>query len=361
LLGAASSVHLQRWAVALHQRGRRVSVVTQHAERALPLPEGVALHVLPWAGGAGYLLNAWPLRRLLRRLRPDLLHVHYASGYGSLARLARWRPMLLSVWGSDVYAFPAASPLHAAWLRGNLRAAQGIASTSEAMAQQVRRVWPGAGRIAITPFGVDTDRFSPALRPVDKPDALVIGTVKALAPVYGIDLLVRAFAQVSQGSPVALRLRLVGGGPQRAELEALAWQLGVAQQVEFIGPVRHDEVPAQLREFDVYAAPSRQESFGVAVVEAMACGLPVVVSDAGGLPDVVQHEVNGLVVPVGDVAALAQALQRLIEGPVLRQRLANAARDHAVAQYHWPACVDRMLACQDQIMAPTRRHQGTAR
>lgn len=352
LLGAANSIHLQRWALALAARGRRISVVSQHVAQALPLPREIALHALPVRSSTGYLLNAWPLRRLLARLQPDLLHAHYASGYGTLARLAGWRPTLLSVWGSDVYEFPARGPLQARLLRGNLRAAQALASTSEAMAGQLRRLWPAAGPIAITPFGVDTARFSPAPGERTAGGALTLGTVKTLAPAYGIDLLLQAFAVLRQRLPAAaLRLRLVGGGPQRAELLALAQALGLGDTVEFIGPVDHAEVPAQLRLLDIYVAPSRHESFGVAVIEAMACGLPVVVSDAGGLPEVVQAGVSGLVVPVGDVAALADALAALVVDAGLRRRLAQAGRDRAVAQYDWPRCVDRMVACQDAAIA----------
>jgi L-malate glycosyltransferase len=351
LLGAANSIHLQRWALALHARGRRISVVSQQAAQALPLPPEITLHALPLRSGAGYLLNAGPLRRLLARLQPDLLHVHYASGYGTLARLAGWRPTLLSVWGSDVYSFPERGPLQAWLLRGNLRAAQALASTSEAMADQVRRLWPGAGPITITPFGVDCTRFCPlpAERPHGQP--LTIGTVKTLAPAYGIDLLLQAFAQLRQRLPAtAMRLRLVGGGPQWAELQALAQRLGLADAVTFTGPVVHEQVPAQLRQLDLYVAPSRHESFGVAVVEAMACGLPVLVSDAGGLPEVVQHGVSGLVVPAEDVAALTDALARLVADAGLRRRLAQAGRERVLALYDWPRCVDRMIECQDAVI-----------
>jgi glycosyltransferase involved in cell wall biosynthesis len=371
LLGAANSIHLQRWALALHGRGRRISVVSQQAAQALPLPPEITLHGLPVRSGAGYLLNAWPLRRLLARLQPDLLHAHYASGYGTLARLAGWRPTLLSVWGSDVYEFPARGLLQAWQLRGNLRAAQALASTSQAMADQVRRVWPAAGPIAITPFGVDMAMFSPAAEPAlarpsdpatDSPTELanelakdrplIIGTVKTLEPTYGIDLLLLAFAALRQRLPgVALGLRVVGGGPQRQALEALSRSLGIAAAVEFTGPVAHAEVPARLRQLDIYVAPSRHESFGVAVVEAMACGLPVVVSDAGGLPEVVDDGGNGLVVASGSVPALVEALARLVGDPALRARMASASRQRALALYDWPGCVDRMIECQQAVMA----------
>ena len=354
LLGAANSIHLQRWAIALQQCGRQVSVISQQAHLALPLPAQVALHPLPLRGAAGYLLNALALRALLRRLQPDLLHAHYASGYGTLAMLARWRPTLLSVWGSDVYEFPAGGALQAWLLRRNLGAADALASTSVAMAEQTRRVMGRPLPITVTPFGVDLQHFRPG--PQRAPGLpLTLGTVKTLATTYGIDLLLEAFAGLRQRLPtLACRLLIVGDGPQRADLQSLAIRLGIADAVHFAGPVPHWDVPGFLHQLDVYVAPSRQESFGVAVVEAMACGLPVLVSDAGGLPEVVQHGSSGLVVRAGDVAALTHGLQRLVVDADLRSRLAAAARARAESAYGWPMCVRQMLQCQDAAIAAAR-------
>lgn len=356
LLGQANSVHLQRWAEALHARGRRVSVLSQQVDDALPLAPGIHFQPLPYRGMAGYLANAWPLRRWLRQAQPDLLHAHYASGYGTTAMLAAFHPLLLSVWGSDVYDFPNEGRAQAWLLRRNLRAADALASTSLAMADQVRRLWPAAGPIAVTPFGVDLAHFAPAGPP---PGPVTIGTVKTLAHKYGIDTLLRAFAQL--GPTPNARLLLVGGGPQRAQLHALAVELGIDPWVSWAGAVPHAQVPHWLGQMHVYVAASRldSESFGVAVVEAMACGLPVVVSDAGGLPEVVGAEPCGLIVPRDDPAALAQALRRLLDDAALRQQLAHAGRARAVAEYAWPACVDRMLQAQDAAMlAPRRRGLG---
>jgi glycosyltransferase involved in cell wall biosynthesis len=346
MLAPASVIHTQRWVEGLHARGLSVVLATQHPDAAWQAPLGVRVVVLPHPGTPGYFLNVPALRRLLRQERPDLLSAHYASGYGTTAALAGFRPWLLSVWGSDVYDFPNEGRLKGWLLRRNLRHADAIASTSQAMARQVRRLVPQIGDIAITSFGIDATRFAP--RPVPHP-GLVIGTVKTLAPKYGVDVLLRAFARVVQAVPEAppLSLVIVGGGSQRAELEALAVTLGVAARVQFVGVVPHAEVPGWLNGFDVYVAVSRldSESFGVAVLEASACGLPVVVSDVGGLPEVVDDGVTGLVVPREDEHSLAQALQRLIADPALRHRFGAAGRKRVLDSYEWRGSVDSMLQC----------------
>jgi len=354
MLGPASVIHTQRWAAALAGRGLEVVLATQHPDPAWPVPAGVRVVPLPQGGAAGYFANVPALRRLLRAERPDLLNAHYASGYGTTAALARFHPWLMSVWGSDVYDFPYEGRLKGWWLRHNLRQADAIASTSRAMAQQVRRLLPACGEVEITPFGVDVQRFAPQPQ---AHDGLVIGTVKTLAPKYGIDVLLRAFAFLVGQGRLGLSLEIVGGGPQRDELEALAATLGIAARVRFVGAVPHAEVPRWLNRFDIYVAASRldSESFGVAVLEASACGLPVVVSDAGGLPEVVADGQTGLVVPRQDPSALAQALGRLVDAPLERQRLGHAGRQHVIAHYEWQASIDHMVACMQRVAARGRR------
>lgn len=360
LLGAANSIHLQRWAAALADRGHAIRVISQHrCERAL-LPAAADVVWLPHAGAAGYFLNARLLRRELAAWRPDLLNAHYASGYGTTAALSRFRPTLLSVWGSDVYDFPYESALKGWLLRRNLRHATALASTSVAMAQQVRRLTPERSEITVTPFGVDVAAFAPAAgRRVA--NCITIGTVKSLAEKYGLDLLLRAFAGLTrdadlQALPFELRLLIVGDGPQRETLEALARGLGILPVTEFVGAVAHAEVPGWLNRLDIYCAPSRHESesFGVAVIEASACALPVVVSDVGGLPEVVRDGETGIVVRREDVPALERALKRLVVDEVLRRRLGVAGRARVERDYAWDNCVDRMIACYETVCARHR-------
>ena len=122
LLAASSSVHVLRWANAMAERGHEVHLVSQH----VPIPgfhEGIRTHRLPFSGVAGYLLNGPSFQTLLRRIRPDVVNAHYATGYGTLARWTGPFPLVINVWGSDVFEFPDQGPLHKSWLLGNLRRA----------------------------------------------------------------------------------------------------------------------------------------------------------------------------------------------------------------------------------------------
>jgi len=341
MLAPASSIHTQRWANEMASRGHRVTLVSSETPLEDYDPQ-VVIDCLsiprPW----GYFLNAPALRARLRRMRPDILHTHYASGYGTLARLSGFHPCLLSVWGADVYEFPARSRFKRELLLKNLRYADQVASTSRAMKKQTELLFSPSRPIQVTPFGVDTMLFASTARPTAAD--LTIGTVKSLAPKYGIDLLLRTFRLVLDRLGPVSRLVVVGGGPQERELRELSVSLAIGDRVTFVGPVAHRDVPHWLNELDIYCALSTQdsESFGVAAVEASACELPVVVSDVGGLPEVVKDGVTGFVVPNGDIEAAADRIVALAQDRELRRAIGRAGRAFVLDEYDWKKNADGM-------------------
>lgn len=349
LLSGASSIHTIRWANGLAEAGHEVHVITQHGA-CDPFVSQVKVHYFPFRGVLGYFLMAPKVRRLLLELQPDVVNAHYASGYATTARLANVRPFVLSVWGSDVYNFPYKSPLHRWLVRKNLMAADVVASTSHCMAEQTRSIAPGLKEIPITPFGVDMQAYVSAETLAENNDQLVIGTVKTMASTYGIDTLIEAFAllvdKLTYTQPelaMRVQLRLVGGGPQMDEYKQLAAKLCIADKVEFVGRVPHQQVPDELAKLDIYVALSRQESFGVAIIEAGAARRPVVVSDAGGLPEVTLDGVTGLVVPRENPQAAADAIEKLVLSPEMRVRMGEAGRKHVSDTYSWDVCVNTMV------------------
>lgn len=334
LLGDARSVHLIRWARYFAERGWDVHVASL---RPGEIP-GVTVHqlrpLLP--GRLGYPTVVFALRALLRSLEPALVHAHYATSYGLLGALAGARPLIVSMWGSDVYEWPTKGPLHRAMLRFNLTRATVLCATSRGLADAARPYAPPGRSIEVTPFGVDLSRFAPG---PERSGPVVIGTARGLEWRYGIDLLIRAFAMLPDRDA---RLVIVGEGPQRAEYEALVKELGLEGRVELPGWVDPAEIPGVYRGFDVFVAPSRLEAFGVAVLEAAACGVPAVVSSVGGLPEVVEHQVTGLVVPPEDPRAIADALRTLVADAEARRRMGAAARRFVADRYAWEDTAERM-------------------
>jgi glycosyltransferase involved in cell wall biosynthesis len=345
-LAARNSIHTVRLVNTLAQRGYSISLITLH-DGGEALDERVQLFKLPIPAPWGYFLNVPFLKKLLKQLQPQLLHVHYASGYGTLGRLSQFQPLILSVWGSDIFDFPNQSFLHRALLVKNLRAATQICSTSQVMATATEAIVCSNSsshqKIAITPFGIDTTLFYPRPELRDN-KVLNIGTVKTLAPKYGIDTLIQAFYQLrctlTESNPqlaAQLRLGIAGSGPQYADLQALVNQLELSAVTEFTGQLPHAKVPAYLNQLQIYVAASRldSESFGVAILEASACGLPVVVSRVGGLPEVVEDGVSGYIVAKDNVEQLTEVLLKLVNNQTLRDNLGQAGRELVLTKYNW--------------------------
>lgn len=356
-LGNGVSVHIHRWVSAMAERGHDVHLA-HCANNALPkgVADGrVTAHPLPFPTPYGYYLNGPALRALARKIRPDICNAHYATGYGTLARQAGLHPLVLSVWGSDIYDYPEKSGRARRMVVKNLEHSDRIASTSLVMADRTRGL--GArlkGEIAITPFGVDPQRYAApnANAREDGGGPLIVGTVKTLKPKYGIDTLLRAFARAKELAALPIRLRIYGSGPEEESLKALARELGIGEDVLWGGFIDNRLVPDALREMHIFAAFSRldSESFGVAAVEAMAAGLPVVASTAPGFTEVVEQGVCGLLAQPDDVEAHAKNIAALLTDREARLRMGEEGRRRVRRLYVWDDNVRAMEALYEETI-----------
>jgi rhamnosyl/mannosyltransferase len=174
--------------------------------------------------------------------------------------------------------------------------------------------------------------------------------VGVLRPYKGVDVLLRAMARVPA------QLVVVGRGPNRLDLTSLAARLGVTNRVTFLGQVSDSERRILLHACDVFVLPSidRREAFGLAQLEAMACGKPVISSDLPGVRFVNLNQVTGLIVPPGDSEALAAALQRLLGDERLRATLGNAARKRAELEFSAERMVRRVQQVYEEVLGGRR-------
>jgi glycosyltransferase involved in cell wall biosynthesis len=177
---------------------------------------------------------------------------------------------------------------------------------------------------------------------------------RQLFPRKGIRFLIQAAAQLKQRFP-DLKLVLAGDGFERPELVRLAHDLGIGDDVTFLGWVPNNELPKYYRAAAVSAIPSLEEGFGIPAAEAMGCEVPVVASDAGGLPEVVEDGVTGLVVPRGDVPALTEALGALLSDPERCRRMGVAGRRRALELFDWDRTAEQFEQVYREIGAGARR------
>lgn len=245
-------------------------------------------------------------------------------------------------------------------LRWALTRVDGAIALGDEMAGQLRSLGVAPERIHLIGNAVDTERFRPAAERAATPSVLYVGR---LSPEKGVDVLLRAWALVLQAHPTA-HLRLVGDGPERGALEALAARLGLAEGVSFAGAVRQGLVDEYQRA-TIFVLPSHREGVSIALLEAMACGLPVVATAVGGTPEVVHEGVQGLLVPPGDPAALAGALRRCLAAPQLAAELGRAGRERVVGAYAAPLMAQQVRQLYGRIGAERRRpgdlRRGTTR
>ena len=296
-----------------------------------------------------YLFILPRLWRVIRKHKPDILHAHYATGYGLIGALSGFQPFVVSAWGSDVIHFPTISPLHRWMIRFVLKKARRVLSTSRFMAGYIEQL---AGiKASITPFGVDTNVFTPMNHKKEDGNTLVIGTIKKMKPEYSLQTLIKAFQRVRRMLPdQPMRLRLIGDGVERGRLEELVQKSGLSSYVDFAGYRPYAQIAEYHNSLDVYVNVSRAESFGVSVLEASACGRPVVASDVGGLREVVQQGGTGYLVEPGNSEATAQAIYKLASNPELRKKMGARGRAWVQKHYSLESSLEQMLSVYQQLI-----------
>lgn len=357
ILGDPNSPHTIKWATSLAKRGIDIMViglgnltVKSYESYSNIEIKTVSAKVTREEGSfkkIGYLKAVPFIKKQIKQFNPDILHAHYATSYGLLGALSGFYPFIVSVWGSDVYSFPDKSIFHRKILEYVLKKADVICSTSHTMAKRTRLFIQKDKDINVVPFGVDINVFkSMKVKSLFNENDIVIGTVKTLEKKYGIEYLIKAFKILNDKYPeLPLKLLIVGGGSLEEDLRKLAKELGIWNKTIFTGKVPFEDVPIyhNMLSVSVSVSVSESESFGVAVVEAMSCDKPVVVSNVGGLPEVVEEGKNGFVVPPRNTEETAKAIERLLLNKDLREKMGQAGRERVMAIYDWNLCVDKMV------------------
>jgi glycogen(starch) synthase len=266
----------------------------------------------------------------VRGFRPDVVHLIGAgpnAAYAAALQPLLAAPVVLTAqgeYGFDAHAVFARSFLLRRALRHLLQHAAALTACSAYVLDELRRDFAIRIPATVIPNGVDPKEFGAAQTGTDDLGQYVFAAAR-LVHGKGLDVLVRA---VAAAGPALGDLRLVvgGDGPERPRLERLAADLGIAPRVSFLGSLERARLTTVMGRATAFALPSRAEPFGIALLEAMAAGVPAVATRAGGVTEFAQHERNALLVPPTDEHALAEALVRLVRDPTLAQTLAASGR-----------------------------------
>jgi teichuronic acid biosynthesis glycosyltransferase TuaC len=285
---------------------------------------------------AGKLLYARvlrPIQKLHRRKKIDVIHAHAALPCGHAARLISRRldiPFVVTVHGLDVFNTCFLDGISAAWRRkvsiDVYRAARTIICISGKVREILRTGTPAETCSAIVYNGVNPSLFSPdPTEPAPLDSEIEILIVGNLLRSKGHELVLRALGILRSSLP-KLRCRIIGEGSDRSQFEGLARDLGIGQQVQFVGRQSRSEVAEAMRRCSVFVLPSRNEGLGCVYLEAMSCGKPVIGCRGQGIDEVIEHGKNGWLIPVDGLEELVQGLSALLGSRELCMQIGMAAR-----------------------------------
>jgi glycosyltransferase involved in cell wall biosynthesis len=332
---AGTEIATYYMAAQLAQRGHEVHVITS-LDEGLPdesCEKGFYIHRIPLIKirffGALFFWRA--MIGTIRKICPDLVHVQ-SLVYGMPALISKKMLKIpYAVWaqGDDVYRPDGFTKLTSKTVIKN-------ADSAIALNEDMKRVMQNIYNrdIAVVPNGINMADYinEPGIK-----DGATRGKgilfVGRLVSVKGVQYLIRAMKQVHTKIPDA-RLIIVGDGEEREMLESLSLQLGIQNYVQFIGEIPHEKVQTYMQQAEVFVLPSLSEGLPNVIIEAMACGLPIVVSRVGGIPEIITNDTNGYLVEAKDTESIAKYIIVLLEDEKLRKKISDTNKQ-LVKKYTW--------------------------
>ncbi|MDX2173399.1 MAG: glycosyltransferase [Bacteroidota bacterium] len=345
LLSDTYSEHTEKWALGLANEGISVGLFSfnkasyewyNHKNITVFFEPDRKINAESTFTKLSYIKYVSILKKIIKHFKPTILHAHYATSYGLVGALSGFKPFMLSVWGSDVYDFPTKSKLHKKIFQYNLNKADVIMSTSHVMKQEILKYTKK--EVVVTPFGVNVNTFSKKENPLKMADTIYIGTIKPIEEKYGIATIINAAKIViEKNNTLNFKFLLIGSSNNIDIYKNQIEVLKLTDYFEITGRVPFDEISTYHNLLDIFLNVSidDSESFGVAAVEAMACEKPVIVTDVGGLKEVVNNGEFGCVIPKNNPEALANAITEYVFNKEKASEIGAKARQHVLKLYNW--------------------------
>ena len=287
----------------------------------------------------------------------DIMHAHYAIPHANAALLARMAlegklKVVTTLHGTDITVV-GSDPSYLPMVKLAIRESDGVTAVSRYLKDETIRIFGVGESIEVIPnFVRPPDVEESGCRQWLAPEnCAVLVHISNFRPVKRVMDVVKVFERVRKQIPA--RLVMVGDGPDRMEAESYCREMGIASEVRFTG--KQLDVGAVLACSDLFLLPSATESFGLAALEAMAYGVPVVAASVGGIPEVVREGVDGFLRPLGDVEAMAQAAVTILKDPALHARMSASARKHALGDFAEDPVVDRYEALYEKVLSGQRK------
>ncbi|HUV45615.1 MAG TPA: glycosyltransferase [Dehalococcoidia bacterium] len=366
-LANAASIHTQRWANYFAERDWKVDLITWHPPgKDAEINANIDVHRLlfppHYIARYGALLE---IALLIRRIHPDIIHAHYLAHFGILAglysRLSGFRPIVLTAWGSDVITGAIGWK---GWLiKHALKRADLVTCDGINLLKALTEMGTEPKKIHRIHWGVDTQRFNLRQRSERIRKSLgilnspVVISSKNLESVYDIESLVRSIPLVLQKVPEA-KFVIAGTGSREAQLKQLVKSLGVSDSVRFVGFVPSDEFPKYLASADIYVCTSLSDGgLAIATKEAMACGLPVIVTDLEVNTEWIENGEKGFVVPLRNPEALAEKIIYLIEHEDMRVEFGKKGKKLVEERFEYNKEMQKIESIYEQLISEHKQRK----
>ena len=365
-IASVGSVHAQRWVNYFAQNGHEVHFI-HSAEPIDGYDEKVRFHsltkFLPQIQPVSRYLSValWPLkvRKLLNRIKPDVLHAHYITVNGYLAALSGFSPLVLTAWGSDILIDPQKSFFLRILTKYTLKKADLITCDAHHLVENLIKQGVGEKKVKLIYFGVDTKKFKAECRDtklreeLGAADSQIVISCRLLKPIYDVESLVKAIPLVLREVPEA-KFIIASDGPQRSNLEKLASPLG--NTVKFTGWLPNDEIPRYLATADIYVSTSLSDGgIAASTAEAMASGVPVIVTDFGDNRKWVKDGINGFIIPSRNPEALASRIVYLLQNESERKQFGQRNRQIIEEKNNWEKEMGKMENCYKELIEKYRK------
>ena len=287
----------------------------------------------------------------------EIMHAHYAIPHASAALLARMAlegklKVITTLHGTDITVV-GSDPSYLPMVKLAIRESDGVTAVSRYLKEETIRSFGVGESIEVIPnFVRPPEESEPRCRQWLAPkDSAVLVHISNFRPVKRVMDVIKVFERVRRQIPA--RLIMVGDGPDRAEAETYCREQGISGEVRFTG--KQLDVGAVLACADLFLLPSATESFGLAALEAMAYGVPVVAAAVGGVPEVIREGVDGFLRSMGDVDGMAEAALRVLRDPATHKRMGESARKHALGDFAEDPVVDQYEALYEKVLNGTKR------
>jgi len=332
-LANVDSIHSKKWIEYFANKGNEVHWITLTSNYFSKIKKFEVYRFKKFlAKPLEIILNTASVRKLIKKINPDILHAHYAGVNGILAALSGFHPFVLTVWGSDIL-INANSRIMKPLIKFVLKKTDLITCDAEHMKEAMIKLGVNASKIKIIRFGIDTQKFSPGpkdekiIKDLNSGNSPLIISLRSLEPIYDVETLIKSISLVLKEVPDA-KFIIAGNGSGEEKLKNLVRSLKIEENVKFIGFVPNDYLPKYLRTADIYISTSLSDAgIAASTAEAMACGLSVVITNTGENKKWVNDGKSGYLIQIKNPQILAKRIISLLRNENQRVVFGKKARE----------------------------------